>query len=851
MKLFSAFKPPAWEQRDPERRAIAVRDTSAPELLARLCDIAASDPEPVVRRAALARVSVASFLLERHRVDPDPDTRAAALARLHKLLVDGRAGLAPGARRAALALALPAELFERVAEAAPEPELRRAALARVTRAGFLQRRCVDEPDAGLRAELLERIEGEEALERVAEQLRKRDKTLARRARERVEALRLGRGDPAAIHRHAEALCQTLTRWAQQLPVELEHQLPQAQAEWQARGAAADAVLQDRVQAHFERVHAALARRSARHDEAERTRLAQAERAEADAARREVEAATPPRIETDWDAFDALLAEANRVTVAKQLGEARPALQRLRAVVPQLPALARERRERLAEIEVRVAELERWERWSGNRARARLCEELEALIAAAPHPDAVANRVRELQGEWAKVEAAEPGDADHGAGLARRFRALCGRALAPTRAYFQKRDELRGEKRAALDAVLAQAEPGALASLSPPALVGLRRQLVEALRTLDELDPKARTGMARELRAALARIDAALTAQREDAALTRRKLIAKLRRELTHADAATALVLARGAQQAWKALPRAAREHEAALEQELQALIEPLLARERDQRASATQASARIASESQRLLDELEALAGGDAEALLHAEGRIAALSASWRELHASSAPAQRDASRARAHGGERGRAARGRGEGRRPESRDRPSRNSDSERRFDQAVAKVRQAQQRLEASRRGASLQALVEAAALIAAVEQDRPDPATAQAQWQALALDEALRRRLAARWTQAEAAHGRGQPDPAASAARAAWLVEAELEAGLASPAKAQALRRQAQMQRLASRLQGAQARADDPAERLLQWILLPGGPDGEDQARFDRIAAVWIRGGAART
>ena len=85
-----------------------------------------------------------------------------------------------------------------------------------------------------------------------------------------------------------------------------------------------------------------------------------------------------------------------------------------------------------------------------------------------------------------------------------------------------------------------------------------------------------------------------------------------------------------------------------------------------------------------------------------------------------------------------------------------------------------------------------------------------------------------------------------DAATLAARAAWLVEAELDLGLESPAEAQALRRQIQMQRLATRLQGVAAAATDPRERLMQWLLLEGGeasPGQGDHARLLRIVACW--------
>ncbi len=885
--LLSAFKTLPWEQRDPERRAAAVREERAPELLARLPEIAAQDPEPAVRRAALARLSVASLLLERHRVDADTETRAVAMTRLSRVLLDPAAGLAPGARLAALSLDLPNELLERVAESAPEVEARRAAIARIARPAFLLRRCGEETDAALREILLGRIDGEETLDRLAETLRKRDKNLARQARERAEALRLARGDAAALQRYALGLCETLTEWAQQLPEHVETRLVAATQEWQGRRESLDAATQRRVDAYLERLQDALAMRERRATgamagdpvpdaadasvppdagpEAVAQVLMQGEAGYATTALDTV-AMVPdvpaPRTATDWSELDRRLAVANRAVVAQRLGAARPALEQVQVLLKQLPTPDRPRRDHLAQIEAKVAELDQWQRWSGNRVRARLCDDLEALIAAGHHPDAVANRVRELQQEWARVEAAEPGDADRSSGLARRFRGLCGRAMAPTKPYFEQRHALREQRREALDALLTQATPEALAPLSTPAAIGLRRKLVDALRLLDDLEPKARTPLARRLREGLTRIDAWLDAQREDAALGRRKLIARLRRELTHADPVSALDLARQAQSEWRALPRAAKDQEVALEKELGALIDPLFAREREQREQSVQQAGRVETETRRILDELAVLAQGDGEILSHAEGRIAALAANWKELHAAAEPSRPPRERepmrghgAGSHGQERGREARsGARDTRGPRERDprskepRAPRASDAERAFDQAVTRVRQAQSTLEATRRGLRLQALVEAAQLFAAVEHDGIASEAAQARWEAMALDEADRRQLASRWTQAQDARGLPPRDDTALAAAQVWLIEAELDAGLDSPAEAQALRRQRQLQRLASRLQGATAAAADPRERLLQWSQLGPVPAAESpdlQARLARVLAFWSR------
>jgi hypothetical protein len=156
----------------------------------------------------------------------------------------------------------------------------------------------------------------------------------------------------------------------------------------------------------------------------------------------------------------------------------------------------------------------------------------------------------------------------------------------------------------------------------------------------------------------------------------------------------------------------------------------------------------------------------------------------------------------------------------------------------------VRQAQSVQEAARRGARLQSIAQAAALFARIaqgESEKSDDA-----WSAVQLDDADRRRLQARWQsttpQEESAL------MAHDAAVDAWLVEAELDANLDSPASAQAQRRQAQMQRLAVRLQGASATPADPRERLLQFATLPSpsaAAQPERERRLLRIVEAWSR------
>src|SRR5262249_3012139 len=128
-----------------------------------------------------------------------------------------------------------------------------------------------------------------------------------------------------------------------------------------------------------------------------------------------------------------------------------AIEQLHAPLGAAPA-ALERR--LAPLHARFAELRRWQHWSTQRRRRALCDEIEALAATSPHPDAIANRVRGARAAGAHLDTIDGGV--EAGGLARRFHGVCQRALKPARAYFEKRDALRKTHADEIEALLARA-----------------------------------------------------------------------------------------------------------------------------------------------------------------------------------------------------------------------------------------------------------------------------------------------------------------------------------------------------------------------------------------------------------
>lgn len=880
MKLFGFLRKPGWEHKDAAVRLRAVQEGSEPGLEAVLAELAQRDPDAEVRRAALKRVDDPVLLARRMRGDPDP--RVAALAR-ERLVARLCAGDLPFEQARAVLLDMPdAEVLAEVAVRAADAALRRAALEHISRPGLLYERCLNDPDPAIRHWLLQRIDAPDALERVAAAARRRDKALSRAARERMEALLLASGDPAALARRALELCERASRLSRELPEDREGQLAALRQDWQAIATRVSAALQTRTEGALDMAAAAIAASRApvpapaperpvepvagpavaapaadglvpgtQQDAGADAPDASAgpARAAADSATQDDGAdASPAVAPTAADAAQAArredqrlareraaeaLAALERALADDNVGEARAARELL-----QPDALDAGKRRRLARAEERLRKLEQWQRWASHDVRRRLCDEVAGLHGSGLHPDALATRLKELQAEWARLDALE-GDAapPTDSGIARRFRALCHRAIRPARGYFEKRREVREQHAGQVDALIAEVDAALESGAGGPALATLRRQVAEALRALDAVAPEKRGAQGRALRGLLQRLDDAAGQAREQAALDKRRLLARLRRDLGTADAEAALALARQAQADWKRLARAGRETDDTLWAELRGLVDPLFegAQAREQERRQRDAEAMAAAEA--VLQELSALAEADAQRLAHAEAHLESLQARWRALQpaaAEEAPAPRDRD---ARPGQRGR----RGNDR-ERDRGRPARRPQHplEDRFGALVARVQQARARAASSRARDELEAIAAAGALLDGY-------AAADAGQRQRLQDELASLQLAA--DAREAIEGRraaleaGTADTAGEEAPEVLAVRADLIAGLPSPAGVETLRRREQMQRLAQRLEGAEQR---PPRVQLRALLLELSAMGVAPGRRAELSGRILRG-----
>jgi hypothetical protein len=849
MKFNPLRRKPDWQSPDPATRARGVAEAPLAEIAPHLAELLRADESPVVRRAAIGRADDLALLADRMRNDGDRAVRDAARQRYRSLLAGPDQPVSERAR--VLALENDQDVLAHVATEAGEAALRRVALERIARPGLLVERCQRDSDPDIRLWLLSRVDAPASLARIAEAARKGDKLLARAARERLEALKLAAGDPATLRARCLDICDTVSALRRDRPVDFETRHAALAQEWSALRDRVDEALARRVDGYFKAFEPAAGRSAPIEAEPEPATVAAApepapeigpeappvapeptpEDAAAALASRAREDASDAAREARRSAR-AVLAEA-LAALEHALGEGQLSAARVAyaALAVQREAVADPGRQLLARIataDEAYAKLAHWQHWSNNKVRARLCADIEALAGAGMHPDGVAAKVKDTQLAWQRLDESEAlGPKAAETGIAKRFRSACHRALAPTRKYFEKRRELRDGKREQVDALLSEADRQLAAD--PRAAPALRRRLVEALQHLDEVEPRARGELGRSLRAMLTRIDAAQAERANEAEAAKRKLVANLRREVARAPLADAIEKAKLAQAEWARLGRAPREAEAALAQELHALIDPFFQQAGAKRAAEAEARSAGEAEARAILTELAALAADPAQAA-HADPRLAALTQRWRALPRAAQGTDRDRGNERGVRnplGMRGSRDDNRGHGRELRREPKP-RDPWDERAFDRAIDRVREAQGDVARSAERTLLAALREAAAICARIEDGGGDRDAVAAAYAALSLPADARDTMRARLDAALAADGVDVAETRAANGEAGAILaaSAELVAGVESSDDAKPLRRRLQLERLAERMRGG-ATLDPPAELraiLLEWCAL---------------------------
>lgn len=339
MSLSRFFSKPRWQSKDESIRRAAVATDSDAELQAALPRLAREDPDAGVRIAALKRLADPGLTQALAHDDRDAGVRAVAQSLWNDLLTGTHAAAPTLVERIRLLRAQDdVKLIEHIAVRAPEADLRKAALARVTRPALIVERATQDADAGVREAALVRIDDEAQLARIAERARKSDKKTSRLASERLDALRLARGDISTVTVRARQLCEPLESIVRGGD---DREAANVDVQWQALQNHASADLATRYNAaralyEFSRDPVRVA--------ATRERALERARMTAELGQLERDVASPAALaerESLIVRFDAL---AERFAARAETGEAQPAAidsQRVRSIAARLDQLAAE------------------------------------------------------------------------------------------------------------------------------------------------------------------------------------------------------------------------------------------------------------------------------------------------------------------------------------------------------------------------------------------------------------------------------------------------------------------------------------------------------------------------------
>ncbi len=830
MKFPGFLSKPRWLSKDAATRRAAVAQDTQPELVTNLGRLAREDADPDVRLAALKRLVDPGIAQGMAHDDADANVRAQARGLWLDLLVGLHSSAPPLAERLRLLKAQDDnELLERTARQAREPELRRAALERITRPALLLERASEDSDAGIRLTLVDRIDDETLLARLAERSRKSDKQVNRRARERIDALRIARGDDATLEQRARQLCEKL----EHLLREPGQQDAEARivAEWTANEGSVAEALRTRFQrarglletsrnppapkpvetpieaetpevAESESAVGAVADEpSADATAVAATLIAQARFAasvdEANAAQRqqrEQQRALLGELEETLRAFDTAI-DAGASAQAHAAKSRIDGLRR-RIEVPLPSALM----QHAIATEKRYAELSRWQYWADNQRRLQICEDIEAIPTAGLHPDAVASRVRDAQAEWTRLDAAEGRDANRSGGLARRFHAACRAALAPAQNYFRKRQELRESHAQEIHALLERANAWPEDSVDWAALATLRRELVEALRGLDRVEPRERKQLAQGAKTSLTALDARITRRDEEIEHAKTALIAEAENLGQTAQRGTAAA-ARELQQRWQQVGNGKRSRDQAQWKAFRAAIDAVFGKLDAERAERTARDSEAREQAEALCVELEALAASGSPD----RGAAARLQSAWTALRV---------------------------------------RDEALGQRFEQALAASRDAEMERERAARRVRFDAWRARYALCRAAETGATPADELRERWASTTPTDIGANALESRFEVALASSA--APIADADAARD-LLIELDVLGGQESPSADGERRRALQVDRLANRLRGGSAAT--PSQELVallsRWSEL-GAVDGDEtDARLDRALSAALK------
>ncbi len=709
---------------------------------------------------------------------------------------------------------------------------------------------LDGPSSRIRQLAAQSVSDPGELRHLLKQLHGKDKNVYKIIREKCDALNAEEHAIEKARSDAIRACESLERHAHRIyEAVYEPTFRHFHTRWQAleehaasdvreRAARAIKRCEDIIAEHhqgIEKEAAEAAARQAREAErAEAKRLAELEaESRREAAEREA-AATAARCEAEESAR-AAAAAAQAATLRELnalIGKAHAALREgatgrasglRRALEDKLGALATVPLSVLRQVQKldsSLGELKAWKEHAAAPKRAELIQEMEALIGAALAPQALAERIRQLQEDWKTVSKGVLSDSDADW---QRFHQAAERAYQPCREHFEAQATLReanAEKRMAILERLRAfeaAQSGDAADWRAFATV-LREAPLEWRRHFPVERAVARK-LQKEFDAAIGRLQERLDAWHASNAEEKRMLIRRAAALVDLQDGREATETVKRLQAQWKDIGAAAHEQDRALWEEFRGHCDVVFQKRQQAHADYTASLRSNKARAVALYEEVEQLAGKSGTDLRDGAAKIPEWRAAFEAV------------------------------GELPRAEERALKG-----RFERALERVKAAMAAQKAKDKERSLEDLLDAASRIHAY-------ARAVAQAAPAAERETLKQTaetfiagishcpkggaeaLARAWSAAEAA----QPLEAAHEKALRMLcIRTEILNDLPTPAEDQELRREYQMQRLVERMGQGNAGTDDSVESLvLEWSRGGSAPAEAYQALLSRFRASLLR------
>ena len=293
---------------------------------------------------------------------------------------------------------------------------------------------------------------------------------------------------------------------------------------------------------------------------------------------------------------------------------------LPAVPPHLAAQVRE-------LDVNLHELKKWKEFAVGPKRAALIEDMEGLIGSSEEPQALADRIRQLQADWRTISKGIVIDSEADW---QRFHHAAQTAYQPCRTYFEAQARVRQENLEKRKEVLERlrAFENSLQDEQPDwrAVATVLREAPREWRGYSLVDRAEGRSVTKEFDGYMERLQGRLDGWHAQNAAQKSSLIKRAQLLRGHADSREATDAVKQLQQQWKETGPAARDRERALWEEFREHCDAVYQQRQQAHTDHTTALESSKQQGLALCEEAERCAALEGATLLEGVGKIAA----WR-----------------------------------------------------------------------------------------------------------------------------------------------------------------------------------------------------------------------------